>query len=513
MRRIAVIWQSFLAVAGMILTAVLAILCLRYRVFISLDYAERVEIRDNGIGTVCAVLLFLLVLVLLPKLPQKLTAGRLYLFFSVIWLLAGVVLIFVCAGSELRADQERVWYYAQQFNAGDYTGLDPRKYLGWYPYQLGMVTFERILSLVRPTARMVFLVNLLMALGINGFLLKGTDLMTGGDQRILRLTVVLSFAFLPQFFYILFAYGQIPGLFFLSAAGVLLILRFKRGIGPALIGCILCCAVAVLLKPNYLIGIVAFCLTLGVYSLRERRAGLFLALIALILSVPLGTMLLNKYYEAAAGKTVPDGIPTLCVVAMGLQEGDPGSGAAAGWNNNWDVDTFTENGYDPAVASAISREYISGRLDEFAADPAMAADFFYTKIRSTWCDPMYGSIWIGPWPDGPDGQSLRPEFLRQLYRGAGIYPVLAAWMNGLSVLLFAGAAVYLAGCLRRQEAADMPLRLLPCLWFLGAFFYHLVSETKSQYVYMYVYMMLPYLACELAQLDRIGAIAKRRNGK
>ena len=73
-------------------------------------------------------------------------------------------------------------------------------------------------------------------------------------------------------------------------------------------------------------------------------------------------------------------------------------------------------------------------------------------------------------------------------------------MNVLTALLFSGAFLFAGWRLLRGGADTAPEVLYPLLYLTGGFLFHLISETSSQYVYMYVYTLIPLSAAGIAQL-------------
>lgn len=52
-------------------------------------------------------------------------------------------------------------------------------------------------------------------------------------------------------------------------------------------------------------------------------------------------------------------------------------------------------------------------------------------------------------------------------------------------------------CYLITERKKFPVTILFYLWIVGGFMFHMVSETKSQYVYMYVFALIPTAAYEV----------------
>lgn len=107
-----------------------------------------------------------------------------------------------------------------------------------------------------------------------------------------------------------------------------------------------------------------------------------------------------------------------------------------------------------------------------------------------WCDPMYESLWSGPLPDA--GAENKTEFFNELYSGKSIEPQIALAMKGFVIMLFVLATIFVAD--RRNRKYDCNYIFL---FFTGGFLLHIIWEAKSQYVYPYVFILLPCCAKEM----------------
>ena len=111
-----------------------------------------------------------------------------------------------------------------------------------------------------------------------------------------------------------------------------------------------------------------------------------------------------------------------------------------------------------------------------------------------WCVPMFESLWSGPLPDA--GAENKTEFFNELYSGKSIEPQIALAMKGFVIMLFVLATIFVAD--RRNRKYDCNYIFL---FFTGGFLLHIIWEAKSQYVYPYVFILLPCCAKEMALLS------------
>ena len=138
-------------------------------------------------------------------------------------------------------------------------------------------------------------------------------------------------------------------------------------------------------------------------------------------------------------------------------------------------------------------------LIHFSKHPAYALKFFYEKVKSTWTEPTFQSIWTGPQIERQ--QYMKPTVLRSIYEERKGYQIV----NFLLLTLL--ASIYLLSCffiLHKFFVAEeklTPFDLYPFIFLLGGGLFHFFWETKSQYVYIYVLLLIPSAAQSLVDLS------------
>ena len=502
-------------------------LCLVFQVYITLNFDERPIYYRNGPLFFLALVVAAAAVFAAGRLLRRLNPQRLFAALAILFAAAGLYLV-LHVDASVRGDAGMIFKYVVPFSEGDYTGLTEGRYLRWYPYQLGMLTWEMLLGKISLNPRFFFCVNLLLAEGSNFLQWKLTEHLFPGNRAAANYAILLSFLFAPQFFFILFLYGQIPGLFFLEAGALCALFAAgdpaereteqnsavsrRARAAAGILSCVLT-GISVLLKPNYMIGTIALAIVCFLRYLRggqqaKRRAGLHCAALflcaGLLIVPPVMQQGLYTYYRSESGIDFGSGAPMSTVIAMGLMESE--GTREDGWYNGFEYDTFEAAGFDEAAADAVGRAKIRELLSEMAKDPVRAAGFFGRKIVSTWCDPLCGSVWAGPLPAAD--QQTYSAVLQNIYRGGRVYELLENWMNIEILVILAGALLTaLSGLFPngKREEAD-PLLLYPALYFLGGFLFHLASETKSQYIYMYLFSLIPLCA------GTLGSISGRASG-
>ncbi len=489
----------------------LCVLNLCFSAFVAYDQSERVAIvRDLPFDSLLIGLLLVAflwgVVILCEKLAQK---GKfrelwLYLFFCALYLLGGGLLI-SNVGEVLREDPLRVYETARQFAVNDYQALEAGGYIFHKLHQLGLVTYERILGLVSFDVKFLFWINLLLVNGINYLTYKLADLTFAHNRRVNVVTICLSYLFLPQFFFVVFAYGLVPGFFFMLL-GIYLIERYFRDKKwYQWLLAVSCVAVAALLKSNYLIAGI----TMGILCFLQfwkKREKILLLIALLSVLVPVGAQkTLPLVYQLETGMEINAGEPMLTYVAMGINPMNEGIGP--GWYDGSNYMWYKDTGYDNQATAQKAKDCIENCFVVYRQDPVGSAKFFMRKIVSQWCEPLFQSVWSGPLE--VMGQQAETEGLRKLYRGEGAEPILRICMKALLVLVNVLALGYLF--VKRKEK---PGTEYAYVFFVGGFLFHLFWEAKSQYIYPYVFVLLPSCAWMVVYLyEKLTKVLSKKHGK
>lgn len=487
----------------------LFIFSILYRNSVSFDIAEVSIISKNNFTFFLVVVLcipfFYGACKLLKYIPEKI----LFLSFTIIYLLAG---IFVLTNIEMvpRYDSGSCYFGAAKFLDGVYDDMQLGEYFYIYPHQMGLVTYNCLLISISDNPVLFYALNLLWIILTNMALWKCSCLLFEEKPFLRKLIIILSFCFLPQFFYLFFAYGQVPGLMCLSWA-LYFGCRFLKNKGNLnLIPLFIFTALSCLLRENYLIGGIALIIIFLLKVFQDKKWTHLLVVIGLICCLLVPAKLVNSYYEKATDSDLNNGIPSLLFVAMGLQE-NIDTWRAKGWFNAFTTDTFASCNYDAEAASAIALDSIKDRLSYFVENPGYAGSFFQEKIVTTWCEPTFQSIWSGPLIYF--GCETDSKVLADLYSAGKSFELLSFMMNIFLILLFGFSLWNVISKTFVKKEAFSSFELFSILFFLGGFLFHLIWETKSQYVYPYIVMLIPFACqgiCEFFTLID-SAIAKRKN--
>ncbi len=452
---------------------------------------------------------FLLLLAVFQKQFNKINPYILFAVLSVAYVGMAIYLI-ANVDPTLRADASSVFRIARRISVGDYSAFTKGGYIERYPQQTGLLFYDSVLQIFSKSPQLNFSLNVCFVLGINFFTLKISELMSNKDRTAAILTVLFSFAFLPQFFFVLFAYGLIPGFFF-TVLGFYNAIRFTRDykIYHAAFA-VLALSVASCLKQNFLIGVIAVLIYWILDAVRLHGKDLLkplLAAMALLLCFSLPSQMILFYYEEKTDVRMDGGTPTVLWIAMGTDMGSSSRGP--GWYNGFNYSTYTDSGYDPEIAARIGEERLKENIERMKKDPQKAIVFFRDKTVSQWCEPMYQSTWSGPLEDC--NQFTHTPLLQSIYRGETALKNISYLSKAVTMMILGFTLVFLM-IGRKSFYSWEPL----LLFFIGGLLFQSVWEAKSQYVYPYLFCMIPTAAigmkllCEKTKRKIESVLEKRR---
>lgn len=485
-------WLSRLCGGGLLLIACLACAILLglntfYTVVIADGYNEQVTIIPSVVRGLTLLALTVLLTIGAAFLPKKEMLREETCF----WALCGVYTVMALylmlnSDSALRDDAELVYSAAQDFLQGDYSAFEKGGYISYYPHQTGLMLYDALIYGLCKKTMIGVIANFCFVLGIQYLLWRTTNAMFHNSAVNLA-AIGLSFAFLPQFFFIMFLYGTIPGFFFLMLA-------FYQTIGYAqkchvrqLLAAGLCIGIAVMLRKNNIIGAAAMGIFLFLRWLEEPRKPKWLGAACLVMLLAVTpNQLLIMGVEAKTGCDLHRGMPAILHIQMGTNIENRRLGP--GWWDGSNLHIFAvEADYDPVKASESGSWYMKENLRKIEEKPYNAARFFWDKVVSTWCDPLYQSVWSGPLEDW--GQNTHTRLLRSIYTGGWAWSVIETFCEWVTLTLWAFSFIYLVGFRKGQTFWQ-----LCYLYTIGGALFHFIWETKSQYVYPYVFCLIPFAA-------------------
>lgn len=493
-------WGCFV-ILGILLAFMLLISC---SAFLQTSYlntndisGENIDIySDNVFLNMILLVLYISAIYLFAKCTEAINARRMELvLYGWMLLFGGLFIVSTKLAAPVYSDSFILTNAAMEAAEGYYGSME--NYFVRFPFQLGYVlyceVFFRVVLAVLPglPEGYYFLalqgINLLWLMLSYFALLRILELFDFGVVVSKICMLLMFFAFQPVMS-CTFLYGNLPGFALGTLAVWLFLLFIKKGWLHYALLCALCLGLAVTLKLNLMIFLVAIGCIWLVELVKKFSLKSLVCLALCIVSVLTVSKLPQSCYENRSGYDFGEGIPMTAWLAMGMSEGH----AAAGWyKEDNTVTAFKESGNDPQATGEKAKQVISQRVGYFASQPAEALRFFSEKLRSQWNEPSYDSIW------------LNQVFLSFSQKG-GLYTLCCdkgekltmSLMNQHQQMVMLGM---LLGVIALFKKRDILSCILPLI-ILGGFMYHMLFEAKSQYALPYFILMLPVAAYGLAAL-------------
>lgn len=397
------------------------------------------------------------------------------------------------------SDPAKVWAVAMQWRQGDFSAFEEGGYLFRYPFQVGIILYFYLLSFPFGAGNYVAvqLVNVVCLVVIYGLLAK-LSVFFWPRKGLRNLVYVSLLLWLPFAFYVTYLYGILPGMA-LSLGAVWFASRYfaKRRYRDMALSA-LCMGAATVLKMNCLVWLIAIICFL-VYDIIEHlflRKDLqpkkwmvsLLFILCLAGSVILCNWCSNRLVERIVGRELPEGIPMISWVVMGLQDAP----MAPGTYNGYICDVYAEAGYDTEKAVEATKQEIKKTVGELLENPLdNGIPFFARKTAFQWNDPTF--ICLVCTRDRAATVEIPAPLQSLIYgRGSVRFTLL---MNDMQTLIWMGALLYV---LLRWNSRNL-YELMGMVVFLGGYFFHMVWESGASYTIPYFVALIPYAVCGMAE--------------
>ena len=428
-------------------------------------------------------------------------------FNKVVIALHFVLGIFWVIATQVQTDAEQ--YYCaeiasrQMFADYDFSDYMPGEYMYNYPYQTGLVlVMVLVFRLFGSMNYLAFqMCNVFAMLLFDISVTKITEYI--GSPAAKKISSAMLFLLWPILFYTVFVYGNLLGLAFGTTA-LFFEYRYlkKRRLRDIVISSVMI-GLAVMMKTNYLIFLVAMLIFLVLdFIMTYRKRTIFYAVLAVICYV-LGTTGPVALVSMQSGLDVGSGVPKIAFISMGLRE----SALAPGWwDDYYHENLYVDSGYNGQLASEMAKEDIGERLEKFKEDPGYTADFFYKKMVSQWCDPTFEGFWISRYDKGVTLSGIVDNILNRDLRDwiigfLDLYQTFIYWTALLFVIL--------------NRKNNNVFLWLPGTAVIGGFLFHMIWEAKGQYTLSYFVLLIPYSSIAAVQVikwvdDRICPMLRKK---
>lgn len=384
-----------------------------------------------------------------------------------------------------QADQNMITVYAGMFNDGNFEGLRRGEYVGIHQQQLGIITVLRLCGGIAPFFHLeswqLFQLFSAVATGFGFYAgYRIVACITHGWREAELVYLWIALFCVPLYFYASFVYGESSSTAFALFAGWMFLESLQAPRPQYLIGLFGGCALAVLLRTNTVIILIAFAIVL-VFKLLQQpvRAHLIVGLV-LLLGALSPTLLTGALY----GPQIPEDshtMPAMLFITMGTND----TATNAGWYNDYNRLVYEACDFDPKAASTVARQDFAAFAAHCRTDPGYAADFYARKFGSQWNAPLYQCIAMN---SRLDDTPSRPVL--SLLQGTGSR-ILADFMNFYQLLIYGGVLLFTVLALKKNLPLENSLLLIAVF---GGFLFSLLWEAKTRYVFPYFWLMIPSAA-------------------
>ncbi|MBR1854902.1 MAG: hypothetical protein IJ794_17445 [Lachnospiraceae bacterium] len=380
-------------------------------------------------------------------------------------------------------DQLQVYYYAQQFIAGDYSGMD-YAYLCIYPHQYGLIFLEGLVLRLWNSYHALQYCNVVFVLGIiYGMYSIAENLF---DKAEISLYTLFGCTFfLPMHLFVNYIYGDLCA----PCMAILVVWAFIRYLRTEKYryywAIVFASAVGTLAKKNVMITFIALLILCVIETVVQKNLKLLLiGMLPLMISFA-SFKCVNLYYEWVSGYKIEEGVPPMAWIIMGISDDQEGS---IGIFNGYNEAIWNEVGGDLDKVNKDIEMVLRERQQEFRNNPEYARDFFRYKIFEQWLDPSFSSL-------NETGKGVTEEIMEENKLVAWVYSDevserIYRFMGHLVFLIYLGLFLYTArGIIDKSNMGEL---ILPVA-FIGGFLLSIVWEAKGKYIISYVIYMIPYM--------------------
>ena len=288
--------------------------------------------------------------------------------------ITGILLIVVCgivgilyiSFTQLQpiSDPGKLQTIAGEMLQGDFHQFQEGEYMHRYPFQSGYLLLIYYLMKVAGSGEVLILqfANVLAVVWSYYTVYRMVGRVWNSRNDVI---LVVEILFTPMLLYTSFVYGNLLSLGMATEAIYLEYRYFEEKRIRYIIASAILISIAIVLKSNSLIFFCGMILYMIYQLFREekivQKGKIALILGGFILVYLAGGKLITRQMEKIIRQPLPQGMPKLTWVAMGLEDG----GEAPGYWNGTSVRIYTENDYDTGKTTQAAAEEIKEQIKQF----------------------------------------------------------------------------------------------------------------------------------------------------
>lgn len=406
------------------------------------------------------------------------------------------------ARSEPDADQWYVYVAAEGLFQKDYTNLQNYVYYMVFPHQLGLAQlYAWIAGLAGGISYGVLRYAQAFSAGFSVFFLFLITRERFASVKAEGICLLTSMSFVPLALYTQFLYGESIGVCMALGSICFFLLGNRSGyrkrfVKPLFWGlAVAAFGIAYILRPALVVIWIAMALIQGAWCLQRKKLLPMLGIVLMLLAGIGGQKAVLGNVGRTAGVVVDNAIPLAFLsTAMGMQDYDP-FGYGVGSYNGYGWNTFAETGWDQEESIRRALQDMKRTLYQWLHDPSVMGRHIFEKVLNQWTEPAYGAFTMTCKMEDADGwvEDLYYRDSHEFVYGlldcfqTFCYLMLAAWFWHL----------FKAG--RQGVDAACPQDYLIGLILIGEFFFSILWEAKSRYVFPYMVLIIPCAAGSFSQ--------------
>ncbi|MCR5449533.1 MAG: hypothetical protein K6F23_09055 [Solobacterium sp.] len=482
---------------------------LKYTAYFDPDLYRQEHVIFHSDSIFANIIMFFLLYAAFFLLSRRIRTERHEKVILLFLFLAGLLWVAVC-GSTPGGDSAHVFNLASELNHHHYEILKVPEnlyYFSIYPFQLGMVMFIQLITLFVDKGgymiEQLFNVVLLTASFHCELSLMSLLFPDGHQRKTLSLLLLISSQAVLM---CTFCYGIIPSYSFTIMAICRFVRWSKDQSAKNLILSLLFLTLAVILKQNAMIVMIAVCVILFCMSVRQKKIRLLLYIVPFIILPVFSNRLVISYYERTCDVELGEGLNMSNWFVLGASEGP----MYFGWDNAYVPQLRKQTGDNIPLMNEISEGRAKEVINGMKKDPVSALRKYHWKNTSQWAETTYQSIWISR---VKQHLNLLGSGYRIVYDHEG---TICRIMDHTAQFVYVFFLIGLLILVKRNYDHRMPEETvlamdLFALIIMGGLIYHTFFEAKSQYILIYYLYMLPVAALGITCLT--GLIRQYLPGK
>lgn len=431
----------------------------------------------------------------LRKCPPR----PLFICASVVYFLLSFILLFSYT-EHLRGDAASTYEAAMDLKLGTLNAFLPGGYIHQHPHQIGLMYYYLLGTGLFGGVRWIYYANIMWGFLSNLAIWSIVRTYKHSTQTAEIASIIFPVVFLPHVLFNLYGYNHSPSLA-LSLCGLYFAQRFfNEEKIRYILAILLSFSAALLIRQNFQIMVLAAVLVSIIFLIRSVKFRRLLLLVA-VTSTFIMPSLAQKGTEKYIGFEIGDGIPAVTWVAFGLQDSRVDEvrfeiyhGRLPGWFNHYSSTLWVSTNYSTEETRRIATEDLKHFARLRFSSPDHGAEFFTTKIASSWIEPSYQSVFFGALPAE---DFFTNALLKDLYQGGQTHRYLTVILRAIVFAILLLSAIGIWRILKRKQSDFSALSII-AITVLGAFLFHLLWEIKGAYLYPYIFMLIPLCAIGLA---------------